>query len=1246
MTKESYSLHKTKNVVALLYLSLSLLLLVLLGPPPGRGGRGFLTDRAADIIGARPLAAPGLVAPAGLTGRGEIVGLADSGLDAGSISDIHPDLQGAPGQMPKVVMLKSWADRERADDPVGHGTHMAGIIAGTGAASNGQYRGIAPGASIYFQGLLNSRGEMAIPEDLSRLFRPAYDAGVRIHVDGWGGGPNAYRDAAAQIDSFVRLHPDFLPIFGAGNSGPVQGSLTAEANSKNALVVGASESVRPAFSPDANDARRQADFSSRGPAGDGRLKPDILAPGTGIVAPRSRLVEGNFPANESYTVQDGTSQAAAVAGGAAAVLRQYLKTAGFADPSAALMKAALVGCAWTPLEGPTDAFPGILDLAGTVLALEEKTMHLVDYGEGLRAGQEKTFQVTVTDTAAPFRATLAWTDPAGTPGGKALVNDLDLVVIAPDGRQYYGNDYEGADKLDRTNNLEKVYIKDPLPGTYTVKVRAATVNESILPGSAEPVQDFALAFGQTLQRGVVAGVAAGGAIALSDGRTVNVPPGGMKNCVDGVAAPADAAHILPGSDVYLGPHTLYIAGRSWQAAGVQALETDRGVLFLEINKEVRTGGYYLNPAGSLFLNNRPGAVADLSPGFSLRAGVNPATQTLWQVLAGYQEVEGFIARVDLEKRELRLLGRDAPYTFSLGVAVTFADKLVEAAPADLPYGAAGRAEPEALVPGMSVRLAVDPATGRVEYIAVKRELAVGKVIGVDGASFTLDTGKTYTLFPGAPIKRDGELAQMAAVRPGDWAVLNLMPGSRQIIALTAYSTVTYGRVLYVSPDRSSIYLMDCTNQFRIYGMDDGTEVFRWGLPVDAVTLSAGDWVRLTAAPGRDKAWRIDIAGRVGETQKVLAGIDGRQGVLRTADGGSYILSERTLVTLNGYRVDAAGLPAWVPVNLTLLEGSEGPVLAQVAATSLPGAAPPQLAVSVLPGAGGIILKGTTTADRLYLNHDDGGQEVILPDAGGHFQRLLPAGEKGVLLVALDRATGGVTGQKIDLESPEEEGFWDTRGHWAEADIKKMTARGILAGYEDGSFRPDIPVRRVELVAMLARLAGWDPANDEIPPFSDAAAIPSWARGVVAAARAHGLVAGYEDGTFRPDRPVSRVEAAAFFTRYLEIVSKETGNDGTADANTPAAGATAPLPAASPEGQAGSSTVGVSNAGDLLSSAADSISVPVSLPFRDWDEIPAWGREAVARTYTKGLMRGVAPDVFAPLSPLTRAQAAAVLARVK
>lgn len=1221
------SLHNTRNTTWMLIMILLLLIPILAGRPPALGIRGFLNDRAADIIGARPLAAPGLVAPDGLTGKGEIVGLADSGLDTGSVSDIHPDLQSTPGQMPKVVMLKSWAGREKADDPIGHGTHLAGIIAGSGAASGGQYRGIAPGASIYFQGLLDKDGALSPPGDLAGLFQAAYEAGVRLHVDGWGGGPNAYRDVSAQIDAFVRQHPDFLPIFGAGNGGPVQGSLTAEANSKNSLVVGASESVRPAFSPDANDARRQADFSSRGPAGDGRLRPDILAPGSALVSTRSRLADSNFPANQQYTVMGGTSQAAAVAGGAAAVLRQYLKGSGFPDPSAALIKAALVNAAWTPEEGPAGAFPGILDLAGTVLALDEGAMHLADGARGLAEGQEASFQYQVANSSAPLRVTLVWTDPAPAPGATtALVNDLNLTVVAPDGKTYMGNDFAGEGQPDRRNNLEKVYIKNPAPGKYTIKVKAATVRKNAVSGSTAPAQDFALAYGQALERGIVAGVTADGRVTLSDGRTVTPPPGGIKNCVDGATALPDAAHILPGSDAYLGPRTLYIVGRRWQAAGVQALATGEGTLFLEINSQARTGGYYFNGAGSLALNGRPAVDSGLQPGFNLTATVNPSTGTLWQVSAGYQEKDGFLASIDLAKRELRLLGDDSIYSFSPRAAVTFADSLVEAAPADQPYGAAGRADPATLVPGMAVRLVLDPATGQVQYIAVKRELALGTVAGVKGDTLKMATGTSYTLFPGAPVQRDGRDAGMADLQPGDWVILNLMPGSRQIIALTAYSNVTYGRVLYLSGDSHSLYLMDCTNQFRSYNLDDSTSVFRWGLPVSAATLSPGDWVRLTAVPGETTAWRVDAAAPAGEADKVLAGVDGEKGLLRTADGGTYILTGRTLVTINGYRVAAADLPAWLPVNLTLLEGPGKPILARVAASSFPGSRPPRLDVSLLQSAGKMLLKGTTSADRLYLQHENGTEEVLPLGTGGSFQWQVPAGEKSVLLVALDRTTSGVTGQKLDLTGIQDEGFWDTRGHWAEGDINKMAARGLIAGYEDGSFRPDNPVTRAELIAFLVRLAGWQVTAGGEPGFTDSGDIPGWARAAVAVAREHGLAAGYPDGSFHPGQAVSRVEAAAFFTRYLEITGKFPAG-GTGGAQDTAPSATSPTPASNgvPSGTAGPES-------QLLS-------------FSDRDSVPAWGREAVARACAAGLMGGVAPGVFAPLSPLTRAQAAAIMARM-
>lgn len=1153
----------------------------------------FLNDRVGDITGVRILAAPGMVTPQGLNGKGEIVGLADSGLDTGNINDLPEDLQSTPGEMPKVVLLKSWAGRAKPDDPIGHGTHLAGIIAGTGAASDGQYRGIAPGASIYFQGLLNSKGELAPPEDLYRLFEPAYEAGVRIHVNGWGGSPNAYRNVTRQIDAFVRENPDFLPVFGAGNSGPFRGSLTAEANSKNALVIGASETPRPAFSPDANDAHRQADFSSRGPTGDGRMKPDLLVPGLALVSLRSSKVKANFPPNENYNVMSGTSQASAVAGGAAAVLRQYLKEKGFTKPSAALLKASLINGAWVPDEGPTAQFPGIMDLAGTVLALEENTMELVDYKRGLKQGEEVSYKVEVTDNETPFRATLAWTDPAKATGdGKALVNDLDLVVVGPDGT-YLGNDFNDRNEPDKENNVEKIYIKAPIPGTYTVKVLAKELKANALSSGSVPEQDFALSYGQPLIRGVVSGVTENGQVII-DSRTYDVPPGGIKNCIDGTVTTADTSTILPGSDAYLGPDKLYLAGRRWEATGVQSLTTSHGNLFLRINNEARTGGYYLNRRGATTLHGKKVNPSTLTPGFTLTGTINPSTTTLWQVSADYKRKDGFITQIDLEQKKIWLLGMGQPLTYSSQVAITFADNIIDADLADLPYGAAEKAELKALVPGMAVNLIIDPKTNQVEYIAVKREMALGRVIEVTSESLTLSTGETYTLFPGASVKLNGEPVDMEAINEGDWVALNLMLVSHEIIELKAYTDINYGRVLYISGDHKTVYLMDYVNEFRVYEINSETQVFRWGLPVSVSTLSPGDWVRLQTVPGGDVLARVDATSPSSQESKVLADVNSETGVLYCQDGSRYLLTNRTLVTVDGYRVAADFLPSGLTVNLTSLPGDDKPILARVEARSFNGSKPPQLKVSYVHQKEGLLLKGTSTADLIFLNYEDGKRDIIPVDNRGNFYWTIDVKERNVLLVAFNRTSGSVTAKKIELNN-EKAGFWDTHGHWAEADIIKMFSAGLIAGYEDGSFRPNNPVSRAELVTLLVRLAGWEVPKGEKPECTDLAKVPSWAWSTVAVAQEKGLIVGYEDGSLRVNQPVNRVEAAAFFIRLL--------------------GDNAPEPAA-------------------------------SLPYKDFNQIPAWGREVVAQAYEANLMRGETVDTFAPLSPFTRAQAAAVMARLR
>ena len=532
----------------------------------------FLNDRARAITGAAAVGAPGFIVPEGLTGEGQIVAVADSGLDLGRLDDLHPDLQSTPGKMPKVVMLKSWAGRSVPDDPDGHGTHMAATIAGTGAASGGQFQGIAPGASIYFQSILDADGKPAPPANLADLFWPAYAAGARVHVDGWGGGPNAYRESASQVDGFVRKYPDFLTIFGAGNSGPSPRTITDEANSKNALVVGASVLPRPALAPGSHTGL-PADFSSRGPAGDGRIKPEIYAPGSSVVSARSRLTEGNLPGYPEYTRMQGTSMAAAVAGGGSALLMEYFKkNLELTTPSAALVKAALINGAIAMEGGPSERGFGIMDLAGTIIALKDGSFQFSDEWAGVAQGDEIVFKYTVKDESTPFKATLTWTDPAAEPGSaQTLVNDVNLIVETPGGSIYYGNHFLGKNAPDRINNVEQVVLSAPQAGEYTLRVSGATIRRNTVSGSIAPVQDYALVWGQTSTGGLLK-EANGNSLTLEDGTTLESAETPVVNLVDETVAPADSGHLFPGALVYRTLERIYVVAGMWRRPGPKLLK--------------------------------------------------------------------------------------------------------------------------------------------------------------------------------------------------------------------------------------------------------------------------------------------------------------------------------------------------------------------------------------------------------------------------------------------------------------------------------------------------------------------------------------------------------------------------------------------------------------------------------------------------------------------------------------------------
>lgn len=110
-------------------------------------------------------------------------------------------------------------------------------------------------------------------------------------------------------------------------------------------------------------------------------------------------------------------------------------------------------------------------------------------------------------------------------------------------------------------------------------------------------------------------------------------------------------------------------------------------------------------------------------------------------------------------------------------------------------------------------------------------------------------------------------------------------------------------------------------------------------------------------------------------------------------------------------------------------------------------------------------------------------------------------------------------------------FVDTYGHWAKDSIEGLVQKGLMRGYPDGSFHPDRPVTRAEFLVALSRALGINPL-DSGSGFGDTAG--HWAEPYIVAARAFGLTAGYPDGTFRPDDPVRRAELAVFLRRALHL----------------------------------------------------------------------------------------------------------------
>ncbi len=452
----------------------------------------------------------------GWTGNGVTIGVADTGMGDGTTPDAgHVDLAGRViGGMDYGA--GTWADGH------GHGTHCTGLAAGNTYAGSGTTHtgfgpyyagmGLAYDAELYSQKIFTDGGSASFPTDYWDILSDAYAAGVDVHSNSWSGGTYGYYDeSSSRFDYGIRDADDttggnqmITVVSAASNSGPGSDTIQSPGTAKNIITVGSVENYWPDNADYGNmyDTNSEGDnpdtvssFSSRGWTDDGRIKPDILAPGQATLSLRSPsasldCLQGTYDLDDRYEWCSGTSMSTPTVAGGAAVIHQWYTAQHGVAPTPSMTKALLIN---TAIDVGTADIPNLNEGWGrmylpTIMDPPAPFILKDTEPELTTNGETHSFTFSYSNPAEPLKISLAYVDRyAATGADPTLQNQVNLELETPTGTIYHGNAFSGgwsvtgnpsttfdtdSDGYDDRNNVECVYLPSSSleTGQYTVRI--------------------------------------------------------------------------------------------------------------------------------------------------------------------------------------------------------------------------------------------------------------------------------------------------------------------------------------------------------------------------------------------------------------------------------------------------------------------------------------------------------------------------------------------------------------------------------------------------------------------------------------------------------------------------------------------------------------------------------------------------------------------------------------------------------